>query len=78
MSCIASLTRKVYPAPRQHPLCSFSAPTQPLGIPLPYPNRLPGYAKGMPTLCEGYAKGMPVCFLQLKWVDTAGLHMGFR
>ena len=25
-----------------------------------YPNSMPGYAKGMPTLCEGYAKGMPV------------------
>ena len=27
-------------------------------MPFAYPNSMPGYAKGMPTLCEGYAKGM--------------------
>ena len=41
-------------------LCSYPAPWHTPAIPLAYPNRLPGYAKGMPTLCEGYAKGMPV------------------
>ena len=48
----------LYPAPRQQVLCSFSAPTLPLPSPLAYPNRLPGYAKGMPTLCEGYASAL--------------------
>ena len=37
------------------PGSKYSAPSLLLPSPLAYPNRLPGYAKGMPTLCEGYA-----------------------
>ena len=53
----------LYPAPRQQPLCSFSAPTQPLGIPKRAARVCDGYAYTMRRVCEGYAKGMPVCWV---------------
>ena len=48
----------LYPAPKQQVLCSFSAPTQPLGIPLPYPWHTQIGCQGMRRVCLHYAKGM--------------------
>ena len=42
----------LYPAPRQQPLCSFSAPTQPLGIPKRAARVCEGYAYTMRRVCE--------------------------
>ena len=72
----------LYPAPRQQPLCSFSVPTQPPAIPLPYPCHTLGIPKRAVRVCQGYAYTMrKVCQcaeLRLKWVDTASHHPGFR
>ena len=48
----------LYPAPRQQPLCSFSAPTQPLGIPKRAAWVCEGYAYTMRRVCERYANAL--------------------